>query len=75
MGNKYNVTKDGAVIAVRIYFVEGSSNSKADLVLAHGGKVTIDWATEQRKPYEKGITGYTLFYDERPKRKFEEWGR
>lgn len=71
---KYDVRKDGAVIAIRIYF-EGDRNPMADLILAHEHrKVTIDWVNvEQRAEYAPGINGYTLIYDERDKRPFEEW--
>lgn len=71
----YNPLRDGAVLAIRIYFAEGSCNPMADLVLAYDHKkVTIDWVNvEQREMYEAGINGYTLIYDERPKRSFDEW--
>ena len=70
----YNVQRDGAVLAVRIYFKE-DRNPMADLILANNHKkVTIDWVNvDQRKEYEAGINGYTLIYDERDKRPFEEW--
>ncbi len=74
MRNKYDVNKDGAVLAIRIYFAE-DRNPMADLILAYGHKkVTIDWVnTEQRAEYMPGITGYTVIYDERDKKPFSEW--
>lgn len=69
----YDVKRDGAVVAIRIYF-EGDRNPMADLALAFGKKVTIDWVNPtQREEYAPGINGYTLIYDERDKRSFEDW--
>lgn len=71
--SKYDVRKQGAVVAIRIYF-EGDRNPMADLILAFGEKVTINWVNPvQREEYASGINGYTLIYDERNKRPFEDW--
>lgn len=61
-----------AVIAVRIYY--GLNNTPmADLKMADGVVETIQWNdTKQRKQFEKYITGYTLFYDEREKVSFDK---
>lgn len=70
---RYNVQRDGIVNAVRIY-IDEHATPYADLILAFGGKRTIRWTdVEQRKEYAPGINGYTLFYDERNKRPFDEW--
>ena len=72
---KYEPMKDGAVVAIRIYF-EGDRNPMAQLAFTFGGTATINWVNvEQRKVYESGINGYTLIYDERPKKFFQEWVR
>ena len=35
---------------------------------------TIQWTEpKQRKPFEAGINGYTLIYDERPKMSWDAW--
>lgn len=62
--NNYDPVKDGAVVAIRIY---GAESPKAVLVFAFGGSVEIEWTviTEKQK-YEKGISGYTYIFDERP---------
>ena len=71
--NRYDVKRDGVVDAVRIY-IDEYATPYADLVLSFGGVRTICWTNiEQRKEYLPGITGYTLFYDEREKRPFYEW--
>lgn len=73
MAMKYDPMKDGAVVAIRIYF-EGDRNPMAQLAFAFGGTATIDWVNpDQRKVYESGINGYTLIYDEREKRSFKDW--
>lgn len=63
------------VIAVRIYFLDdGDFTPMADLLMPDGVVEHIQWNdVKQRKPYEKGINGYTLIYDERPKRDWSEW--
>jgi hypothetical protein len=46
----------------------------ADLRMADGVVETICWTDiKARKQFEPGINGYTLIYDERPKRSWEEW--
>lgn len=61
------------VIAIRIYY-KYDHIPMADLRMADGVVETIEWTnTKQRKPFEPFINGYTLFYDEREKRNWEEW--
>lgn len=61
------------VVAIRIYY--GLNNTPmADLKMADGVVETIQWTdAKQRKQFESGINGYTLIYDERPKREWSEW--
>ena len=61
------------VLAIRIYY--GLNNTPmADLKMADGVVETIQWTdVKQRKQFESGINGYTLIYDERPKREWSEW--
>ena len=64
------------VLAVRIYFADGdaSRTPMADLVMTDHSVETICWVNvEDRKKFEAGINGYTLIYDERPKRDWSEW--
>ena len=52
----------------------GTMTPWADLKMANGDVITICWTDKkERKKYEAGINGYTLFYDEREKRTWEEW--
>lgn len=61
------------VIAIRIYYKDGHI-PMADLRMSDGVVETIEWTNvKQRKEFEKLITGYTLIYDEREKRSWEEW--
>lgn len=70
---KYDPRKHGAVVAIRIYFKDDRC-PMADLAFAYGGMTTIEWTNPaQREAYMSGINGYTLIYDERPKREFSEW--
>lgn len=69
----YNLTKDGTVIGIRIYFKKNTFTPLADLKFAFGGTATIDWCNvNQRREYESGINGYTLFYDERENPSWDE---
>lgn len=62
------------VMAVRIYFDGASKMPMADLRMVDGVVEHICWVdVKQRKRFDAGINGYTLFYDERPKREWEEW--
>lgn len=62
------------IIAVRIYFADGLCTPYADLKFSDGVMETIEWTNvKQRKEFLQYINGYTLFYDERPKRNFNEW--
>ena len=68
---KYDVSRDGVITAVRIYYKNGPT-PYAGLAFSHGGFVTIQWTNvEQRMEYMSGINGYTLFYDEREKAGFD----
>lgn len=71
----YSPSKNGAVIAARLFFAPNHITPMAELILAFGGSVTIEWANEnQRKEYEPGINAYTIFFDERfPTRTFESF--
>lgn len=61
------------VVAIRIYYKDGHI-PMADLRMSDGVVETIEWTNvKQRKEFEKFITGYTLIYDEREKRSWEEW--
>lgn len=63
------------VIAIRIYFggVTGVS-PMADLRMTDGTINTIEWTNvEQREKFLPLINGYTLVYDERPKREWSAW--
>lgn len=65
----YDVNKHGVVIVIKI-----TNNFKAEIKTAFGFTKTIDWINiVERKNFESGINGYTLFYDERPKRDFCDW--
>jgi hypothetical protein len=71
---KYNQYQDGSVKAIRIYYADNGISPMADLILAYGGKITIQWDNiEQREIYSKGINGYTLYYDEREKVDFKSF--
>lgn len=61
------------VIAIRIYL--GLNNTPyADLRMSDGVVEHIQWNdTRQRKAFASLITGYTLIYDERPKREWQDW--
>lgn len=69
----YNTIKDGAVIAIRIYKDCSGIFPLADLRLAFGGIKTIRWdCPSEREVYKDGINGYTLFYDERITKCFDD---
>lgn len=62
----YNVNEQGVITAIRIFYKEDGVTPMAELVFALGGSVTIEWTNAKiRKEYEKGINGYTFFFDER----------
>ena len=62
------------ILAVRIYFTNGDFTPMADLKFSDGVMETIEWTNvKQREEFLQYINGYTLFYDERPKRNFNEW--
>lgn len=62
-----------SVIAVRIYY--GLNNTPmADLRMSDGVVETIQWTSvKEREAFVPLINGYTLFYDERAKRTWNEW--
>lgn len=62
-----------SVLAIRIY--EGlNCTPYADLRMSDGVVEHIQWNdVKQRKHFAPMITGYTLVYDERPKREWKEW--
>lgn len=64
------------VLAIRIYFDEPrfGKSPRADLLMADHVVETIEWTNvKQREQFEAGINGYTLIYDERPKRSWNQW--
>lgn len=70
---KYYPDKYGCIIAIRIYLINDHI-PMADLVFPDGKYTTIEWINiSHRNKYKSGINGYTLVYDERPKRDFKEW--
>lgn len=71
----YDPRKHGAVEAIRIFMDEEKHISPmAELAFAYGGTVVIDWVNPvHRQRYMSGISGYTLIYDERPRREFKDW--
>ena len=61
------------VIAIRIYFND-LCTPMADLKMNDGVVEHIEWANvRDRKKFIPMITGYTLIYDERHKRDWNEW--
>lgn len=59
------------VVAVRIY-IGLNETPMADLLMNDGVIEHIQWnIPSQRKEFMPMINGYTLFYDERPKRRWE----
>lgn len=61
------------VIAIRIYY-KYDHIPMADLLMADGVVETIEWTNyDQRKQFQRLISGYTLIYDEREKISWEEW--
>lgn len=61
----YSVAVDGAVVLIRIYYV-GDRIPMADITTAFGFKKTIEWCCPtDRKEFEDGINGYTIYKDER----------
>lgn len=68
----YNPTMHGLVTAIRI-FNEDGYKPMAELIFAFGGSRIIRWdIVENREEYAAGINAYTLMYDERAKRPFDE---
>ncbi len=60
-------------IAVRIYF-DVNATPMADIRMNDGVVEHITWTdVRQRKQFQDAINGYTLIYDERPKRDWNEW--
>jgi hypothetical protein len=60
-------------IAIRIYFKEDGINPVADIYTVDGLIATeVEWdKPDERNKYP--YNAYTLWYDERPKRSWEEW--
>ena len=62
-----------SVIAIRIYFGVNYT-PMADLRMSDGVVETIQWTNvKARNKFMPLINGYTLVYDERPKRDWKEW--
>lgn len=72
--DEYSADLYGCIMAIRIYLVDYHI-PMADLLFAYDGRyTTIEWTNVfHRSKYEHGIDGYTLIYDERPKKEFKEW--
>lgn len=70
----YNPTKDGAVVAIRIYEKEDAT-PLAELAFAFGGSTVIEWTNvTHRNRFKSGINGYTFIFDERVNpRRFEDF--
>ena len=71
-----NYTPDqyGVVIAIRISMADNGHTPIAELKLAFGETVVIRWdCVDHRERFLSGINAYTLYYDERPKRSFDQW--
>lgn len=63
-----------SVLAIRIYFDGWDTTPMADLCMSDGVVETICWTdVRERREFEKYINGYTLVYDERPKRSWSRW--
>ena len=61
------------IIAVRIY-LGLNATPMAEFKTVDGVLETIQWNDyKQRKEFMPYITAYTLFYDERPKRDWDQW--
>ena len=74
MRKEYDTAAHGVVVAMRIFYAENGFTPMAELVFAFGRSKTIRWdVIDERETYLPGINAYTLVYDERPKKKFEEW--
>ena len=58
-GNVYDPKVMGTISAIRL------RGEDATLAFAFGGSVDIPWTKEGLAPYKSGITGYTVFFDER----------
>lgn len=70
---KYEPSKDGAITAIRIYYMNDRT-PMADLAFAFGGMATIEWTNVvQRESYKSGINGYTYVFDEREKSNFNSF--
>lgn len=71
MGNRKFKTN---VVAIRLYYGEDNITSIADIKFHDGTFITRVWnlvtTHEEIDPY---IDSYTLWYDERPKRDWDEW--
>lgn len=62
------------ILAIRIYFDSNDVTPMADLLMNDGVVEHICWVdVEQRKEFEPFMNGYTLVYDERPKRPWKDW--
>lgn len=72
--NTYDPSTSGVVVAMRIFYAENGFTPMAELIFAFGKSKIIRWdVIEERETYLPGINAYTLVYDERPKREFNEW--
>ncbi len=70
----YDPNTSGVIVAMRIFYAENGFTPMAELVFAFGRSKTIRWdVIEENEIYLPGINAYTLIYDERPKKEFNEW--
>lgn len=65
--------ENSMIVAIRIYY-DDYMWPMADLKTCDGSIKTIRWNdVEQRNEFMPYINGYTLIYDERSKRLWDEW--
>ena len=65
---------DKYVIAVRIYCDYVYCATMADLRMNDGVTETINWCDKrQRESFTQYMNGYTLIYDERPKKDWSDY--
>lgn len=63
------------IAAIRLYYTEESgATPMADIKFRDGTTVTCEWnLVADRRKFEPYIDAYTHWYDERPKRDWNEW--
>lgn len=62
----YDPLKHGTVRAIRIFMSDDYRTPMAELAFAYGGTTVIQFNNiAQREKFSSGITGYTVYFDER----------